>query len=134
MTTREDDYGIIKEKNRIGGVEELLSNLSLLVSSQNKGVRKISRLRIMTGLKNMAAVEKTEAINKILEKLSESVDTCQQHYLVSILVYQLDPDIDRRVVETIENGNGNIESCTKTYVYGILKKFTPADVFSKSHF
>ncbi len=118
--------------HRIGGIEELLSNMSLMISGQDQTVRKTARGEIIRGLKIMTPLEKAEAINRLLGKLSESSDTCQQHYIVSILTNQLDPDIDKRIIEAIESGNGNIEPYTKTYVYGILKKFAPDNVFSMS--
>jgi len=111
----------VMERNRISGVEEILSNASLMVSSKDKGIRKAARQEITEGLSKMTALEKDEAITLILNKLSESADTCQQHYLISILVDQSNPDLGRRIVEAIEKGNGNIEPYTKTYVYGIIK-------------
>lgn len=102
-------------------VEQLLETAKQSLSSNAcKDIRKTAKVKILCNLKNMPITERNNAIDGLLNILSETEDPCLQNYLVDILIFQCLTEVDNRLLQVISSSNGRIADFVKIYAVSML--------------
>lgn len=113
---------VFPRQTEIDDAKDILSYLPLMADSSHQSCRKQAKIKVLLRLKRLSDDERREAIDKILAVFAECNDPCLQNYITDILLYQLSPDIDNKLVQIAKSSNGKIAGFVKDYILGVLKR------------
>jgi hypothetical protein len=113
------------------GLEFLSGCLSMLSSSSGSSCRGMALSRALEEIRTLTQDELQKAVDLMIAMFTETDDHCLQQNIAGILLFQLSPDIDARLLNAVESSNGKIAPFVKAYILGIMELSGKYTVCSK---
>lgn len=120
VTTKEFDFPNLNSATH--GVDSVVKYFPYMVSDSDKSFRRIAKMKVQNNLRAMSGEIREMALGAIFKEMLTSRDICLHNYLVDVLVYQAEPDIDNRLIELLEKHADRFDDYIVTYVKNLLRR------------